>query len=199
MKVLALSVAGVPHRWLDFDRAAYYVAAAKVAWELGEPIVILRGGLQRATGMRSKLVLPPVIALAKSEAMAGHAGAIPLGRDDNTLLGKRDRMMCAYCGGKIAPVDFTRDHVLPRARGGKDIWTNVVAAHRSCNMRKACRTPEEANMPLLYVPYQPDRFEHFILSGRSIVADQMSYLCARLPAHSHMRLNAPRNVAASFS
>lgn len=190
MKILALSVAGVPHRWVDINRAAYYVAADKVAWELGEPIAILRGGLQRATGVRSEIILPPVIALAKSEAMAGYARAIPLGRDDNTLLGKRDRMICAYCGDKVAPTDLTRDHVLPRARGGKDVWSNVVTAHRSCNMRKGCRTPEEANMPLLYVPYEPDRFEHFILSGRHIVADQMSYLSTRLPAHSRVRSSA---------
>jgi hypothetical protein len=187
MKILALSVAGVPYRWLDINRAAYYIAADKVAWKLGEPIMILHGGLQRATGLRSELVLPPVIALAKSEAMAGHARVIPLGRDDNTLLGKRDCMICAYCGGTIAPADLSRDHVLPRARGGKDIWSNVVAAHRSCNMRKGCRTPEEASMPLLYVPYEPDRFEHFILSGRNIVADQMSYLTTRLPSHSRAR------------
>jgi len=186
MNILALSVAGVPHRWLDIDRAAYYVAADKVAWSLGEPAVILHGGLHRATGLRSELTLPPVIALARSEAMVRHTHAIPLGRDDNSLLGKRDRMICAYCGEKIRPGELTRDHVHPRARGGKDVWTNVVAAHRSCNMRKACRTPEEAGMPLLYVPYAPCRFEHFILSGRHIVADQMNYLANRLPAHSRV-------------
>lgn len=186
MNILALSVAGVPHRWLDIDRAAYYVAADKVAWSLGEPAVILHGGLHRATGLISELTLPPVMALARSEAMVRHAHAIPLGRDDNSLLGKRDRMICAYCGEKIRPGDLTRDHVHPRARGGKDVWTNVVAAHRSCNMRKACRTPEEAGMPLLYVPYSPCRFEHFILSGRHIVADQMNYLANRLPAHSRV-------------
>jgi hypothetical protein len=187
MKILALSIAGVPHRWLGINRAACYVAAGKVAWELGEPIVTLRGGRQRMSGRVSELVLPPVIALAKSEAMVRYAHPIPLGRDDNSLLGRRDRMICAYCGERIAPADLTRDHVTPRARGGKDVWSNVVAAHRSCNTRKGCRTPEEAGMPLLYVPYEPDRFEHFILSGRSIVADQMSYLQTRLPAHSRAR------------
>ena len=66
--------------------------------------------------------------------------AIPLGRDSNVLLGKRDRMVCGLCGERIGIGDLTRDHVIPRARGGKDVWTNVVAAHRSCNMRKGCRT-----------------------------------------------------------
>ena len=44
--------------------------------------------------------------------------------------------------------------------------------------------PDEARMPLLYVPYVPCRFEHFILSERRILADQMEYLAARLPKHS---------------
>lgn len=187
MRILALSVSGLPHRWMDMDRAAYYVATGKVAWSLGDPATILHGGTQRVSGERSRLELPPIIALAKSEAMARHAHSIPLGREDNTLLGKRDRMICAYCGDSIAPIDLTRDHVQPRARGGQDVWTNVVAAHRSCNQRKGCRTPEEAGMPLLYVPYAPCRFEHFILSGRHIVADQMAYLTHRLPAHSRVQ------------
>lgn len=185
MKILALNIAGVPHRWFDIDRAAYYVATGKVAWALGAPAMILHGGEQRVSGLRSELALPPVIALAKSEAMVRHAHTIPLGRD-NTLLGRRDRMICAYCGDKILNGELTRDHVYPRGRNGKDIWTNVVSAHRSCNMRKGCRTPEEAGMPLLYVPYEPCRFEHFILSGRYIVTDQMDYLAHRLPAHSRV-------------
>jgi hypothetical protein len=142
--------------------------------------------LQRGSSERSRLIVPPVIALAKSEAMVRHARPVPLGRDDNTLLGKRDRMICAYCGDRITPGTLTRDHVFPRARGGMDVWTNVVAAHRSCNMRKACRTPEEAGISLLYVPYEPCRFEHFILSGRRVISDQMEYLAARLPSHSRV-------------
>ena len=140
MQYLALDIAGTPHRWLDADRAAYYVATGKVAWSLGDPSVVLHGGVQRISGQQSILSLPPVIALAKSEAMVRHARAIPLGRDSNVLLGKRDRMVCGLCGERIAIGDLTRDHVIPRARGGKDVWTNVVAAHRSCNMRKGCRT-----------------------------------------------------------
>ena len=79
---------------------------------------------------------------------------------------------------------------MPRARGGKDVWTNVVTACRMCNMRKACRTPDEVRMPLLYVPYEPCRFEHFILTGRRIRTDQMEYLAARLPRHSRLAATA---------
>ena len=186
MRVLALSIAGIPHRWMAVDRAAYYVAAGKVAWSLGDAAITLSGGIQRRTGEVSRLAIPAVIALAKSESMVKHARPIPLGRDDNALLARRDKRICAYCGDVIASGDFTRDHIIPRARNGQDIWTNVVSAHRSCNERKGCRTPEQAGMPLLYVPYTPCRFEHFLLSGRNVLADQMDYLRLRLPEQSRL-------------
>lgn len=50
------------------------------------------------------------------------------------------------------------------------LWTNVAAACRSRNTRKGNRTPEEARMPLLYVPYAMCRNEGFILSNRRILA-----------------------------
>ncbi|MDR2196158.1 MAG: HNH endonuclease [Gallionellaceae bacterium] len=183
-QILALDIAGNPFRWLDVERAIYYVASGKVAWETGDDELIFHGGYQRS-GERSTLSLRPVIALAKSEAMIRHRQPLPLNHD-NSLLFRRDRGLCAYCGERIDRRHATRDHVLPRARGGKDVWMNVVVACSGCNMRKACRTPDEAGMPLLYVPYEPCRFEHFILTGRNILADQMLYLAARLPAHSRL-------------
>lgn len=183
-QILALDIAGNPFRWLDIERAIYYAAGGKVAWEIGEDELVFRGGVRRC-GERSQVVLRPVIALAKSEAMVRHMQSLPLGHD-NSLLFRRDREICAYCGERFDRRLLTRDHILPRARSGRDIWTNVVTACRECNTRKACRTPDEARMPLLYVPYAPCRFEHFILTGRRILADQMGYLAARLPAHSRL-------------
>ena len=80
--------------------------------------------------------------------------------------------------------DLSRDHVKPVARGGRDSWTNTVTACRRCNTRKGSRSPEQAGMPLLYVPYVPDRHEHFILRNRRILADQMEYLLAGVPKSS---------------
>jgi 5-methylcytosine-specific restriction endonuclease McrA len=96
----------------------------------------------------------------------------------------RDRHLCAYCGNAFADGDLTVEHILPVSRGGRLSWTNVVTACRSCNTRKGNRTPEEARMPLLYVPYAVCRNEGFILSNRRILADQMAFLQAALPRHS---------------
>lgn len=178
-QVLALDIAGNPFHWLDINHAAYYLAAGKVAWSLGDEVAVLRGGYQH-DGARSLLAVPAVIALAKSERMVSHfKEELPLGKG-NLLLYRRDQGICAYCGEHVAARDATRDHVFPRARGGRDVWENVVLAHQYCNMKKACRTPDEAGTPLLYVPYRPCRAEHFILSGRRILADQHEYLMARV-------------------
>ena len=78
--------------------------------------------------------------------------------------------------------------MIPTSRGGKDTWTNVVSACRSCNQLKAAKTPEEAGMPLLYVPYLPSRWEDMILQSRTehILADQMEFLRANLPRGSRL-------------
>lgn len=182
--ILALDIAGNPFRWLEVEQAICYAAAGRVAWALGDEALVFRGGSNRA-GERSIVAVQPVIALARSEAMVRHARAQPLGRDNGPLF-RRDQNTCAYCGETFSRAVLTRDHIMPRARGGKDSFMNVVTACRACNERKACRTPEEAGMPLLYVPYQPCLFEHFILTGRRVLADQMAYLTSRLPRHSRL-------------
>lgn len=68
----------------------------------------------------------------------------------------RDKGRCAYCGRLTAT---TMDHVVPRSRGGATSWLNAVAACEGCNARKGNRTPEEAAMPLRWVPYVPTRVQ----------------------------------------
>jgi 5-methylcytosine-specific restriction endonuclease McrA len=65
---------------------------------------------------------------------------------------RRDGFNCQYCGSRDR---LTVDHVLPKSRGGKDTWENLVAACTSCNNRKGNRTPEEAHMPLRRKPFRP--------------------------------------------
>jgi 5-methylcytosine-specific restriction endonuclease McrA len=67
----------------------------------------------------------------------------------------RDHFTCQFCGERLPTQDLTFDHVVPRSRGGKTSWENVVAACGACNLRKANRTPREAGMPLIREPYQP--------------------------------------------
>ena len=183
--ILGLDIAGQSFRWLTPQEAVSYNATGKVAWSIGEPVVVFHGGYNRR-GEQSIVESAPIIAIARSDVMAARSHAYPPLGERNELLFRRDRHLCAYCGQIFGRERLTRDHILPRSRKGTDIWTNVVAACRNCNHRKGARTPEEARMPLLYLPYAPCRYEHFLLSGRNILADQMEYLTAMLPAHSRL-------------
>ena len=68
--------------------------------------------------------------------------------------------------------DLTFDHVLPRSKGGKTIWSNIVTACSICNRKKANRTPQEAGMKLLKAPVQPSATPVLIITlSRESVPD----------------------------
>lgn len=73
-------------------------------------------------------------------------------RVNRQRLYKRDNNECAYCGSKK---ELTIDHILPKSRGGKNSWTNLITCCLSCNLKKGDKTPEEAKMPLLFTPKIP--------------------------------------------
>lgn len=68
---------------------------------------------------------------------------------------ERDKNTCQYCNRRFSKTDLTIDHVVPRSKGGKDTWENLVLACVKCNVRKANRTPTQANMPLRRKPGKP--------------------------------------------
>lgn len=67
----------------------------------------------------------------------------------------RDKYRCQYCGRKLPPEDLTYDHVIPRYRGGKTRWDNIVTCCIRCNREKGGRTPVEAGMRLINKPSRP--------------------------------------------
>lgn len=67
----------------------------------------------------------------------------------------RDAYQCQYCGARLPARDLNLDHVMPRSRGGRDTWENLVTACTTCNLRKGSRTPEEAGFRLLRPPVRP--------------------------------------------
>lgn len=68
----------------------------------------------------------------------------------------RDNFTCQYCSKELTPREATLDHVLPRSRGGKTTWENIVCACAPCNRKKGGRTPKEARMALNKKPIKPD-------------------------------------------
>src|SRR5437660_263133 len=68
---------------------------------------------------------------------------------------ERDGNRCQYTGELLKPDEGSLDHVVPRSRGGKDAWENLVWSSRDVNSRKGNRLPHEAGLKLLSVPRAP--------------------------------------------
>ena len=178
MLILRLNKAGMPQDWIHPEQAARLYCQDKVLFELGHDSRLLRGGHNRL-GIQSTLRLASIIAC--DGKVTDLSGKVAL---TNRYLFRRDNDICLYCGQRFSPRVLTRDHIIPRSRGGKNIWTNVATACRRCNHAKAARSPEEAGMPLLAVPFRPNVYERFYLMNRRILADQMSFLASHF---SHQR------------
>lgn len=171
--LLKVTAGGLPINWIDWRRAVCLYMDDKVLWEAGVERILIRGGTNRASGQRSSITLSPIIAVNDQSQVWEQGGTLPLSR---RRLYARDHGLCLYCGHKLGESAMTIDHVHPRSRGGEHCWLNVVTSCRHCNQRKGCRTPDEAGMQLLAVPYAPNIAELLALSGRNVLADQMDYL-----------------------
>ncbi len=78
----------------------------------------------------------------------------------------RDKNTCQYCGHRFHAADLTLDHVIPKSRGGKTRWENLVACCKKCNTRKGNRSLSEAGLNLLKAPKEP-RYPYHIHLFRS--------------------------------
>jgi 5-methylcytosine-specific restriction endonuclease McrA len=67
----------------------------------------------------------------------------------------RDRFTCQYCQTNLPAPELTFDHVIPRSRGGKTSWQNIVTACNRCNLRKGSRLPNECKMHPMLPPQMP--------------------------------------------
>lgn len=181
--ILQLDSYGDPARWINYERAVFYFAKDLVSWSVGENETTIFGGKSRMTGNRSFMNIPSIIAV-KSNSKGHKPYKQPI--LTNRALFRRDHHVCAFDGRVHQVAELTRDHVIPSSKGGRDIWQNVVTACGRCNRIKDDRTPEEADMPLVYVPYAPSKAEYLILMNRSIKVDQMEFLLQRVDPHSRL-------------
>lgn len=186
--ILALNAAFLPSDWISQEEAVKYYAEDQVIGELGESRFVFNGGTGRA-GTRSVITVNSIIAVSGRVIPFDNRARFNLPKRGNRMLFLRDRCICAYCATAFPPTELEREHVIPRNGGhrGRDTWENVVTACRDCNARKGCRTPEKANMPLMYLPYSPSPYEHMIMRGRNIMSDQMEFLLSSVPKGSRLR------------
>ena len=102
---------------------------------------------------RHEIRIPSVISLKQYVPMTRR----PAFTRFNVFL--RDCFTCRYCGRSHVAEDLTFDHIVPRSRGGRTEWLNVVAACGPCNLKKGHRLPHEAGVYPLRRPHEPSNFE----------------------------------------
>ena len=190
-QVLRTDVAGMPLEWIDYREAVRLYHTEQVAYACGTRIYTVFGGYSSVTGQRSSIRVSSII------ATIGTGQGLRVDRDryvpplNNRTLFKRDANLCLYCATQFPTRDLTRDHITPLSQNGLDVWNNVATACRRCNNHKGGRTPEQAAMQLVAVPFTPTYAEYIYLKGRRVLADQMQYLLAHIPRTSplHARLS----------
>ena len=142
-RTLLLSQSYEPIKIVSWQRAITLIALDKVdvvehyAAQIRAPSLVIQ--------------VPAVVRLRR--AFRRHARPVKFSRVN---IYARDDHRCQYCGVRC-PIDrLTYDHVIPRSRGGRTTWDNIVSCCLACNASKANRTPAEARMTLRRVPARPD-------------------------------------------
>jgi 5-methylcytosine-specific restriction endonuclease McrA len=106
--------------------------------------------------VRLRIRVPKVLLLRSYDQLP--VQEIQFNRDN---LFERDDFRCQYCGQLFEPSQLNMDHVIPRDRGGRTSWENIVTSCIKCNSRKANRLPHQANMHLIRKPERP-RWRPFV-------------------------------------
>lgn len=90
---------------------------------------------------------------------------------------RRDGGECQYCGSRR---HLTIDHVIPRSKGGKTSWNNLVTACNRCNVSKGDKTPEQAGLILKKEPFKPS-LSYFLSEYAERQAEQwLPFLSSRI-------------------
>lgn len=182
-QILRTDASGMPLEWIDFRQAARLHFLGMIAYVCGELLFTLHGGINAISRRRSEVEINSIIATHGNHRVRD-SYTPPL---SNRTLFQRDDHLCLYCGDRFPLRTLSRDHVTPISQGGQNLWTNVVTACTRCNNHKAGRTPEQAGLELLAIPFSPTHAEYIYLQGRNVLADQMEFLRAHFPRTSPLR------------
>jgi 5-methylcytosine-specific restriction endonuclease McrA len=186
-QVLRTDASGMPIDWVSYQEAVRCYHLGLVLYSCGSLLYTIHGGVSSLTGLTSKIEVSTIIATPSARQTKYHHLPNYTPALTNKTLFARDAMMCLYCANTFKSSDLSRDHVTPVSQKGTDVWTNVVTACKRCNNFKAGRTPEQAAMKLIAVPFKPTHAEYIYLRGRKVLADQMEFLKAHFPRTSPLR------------
>jgi 5-methylcytosine-specific restriction endonuclease McrA len=186
LRILRTDISATPIEWIGVEQAVKLYCQDQVAYPMGSVLCRVRGGISALSGRRSVVDVSSIVCTQGRQRCIYRQSALYTPPLNNNTLFRRDGNLCMYCGGAFRDSELSRDHIVPLSRDGQDVWTNVVAACKRCNHFKGSRTPEQAGMQLLAVPFTPTHAEYIYLSGRRILADQMEFLQAHFPRDSRL-------------
>ena len=186
-KILRTDAAGMPLDWISYQEAVRCYHLGRVLYSCGSDLYKIHGGINAITGQQSVLEVNSIIAIdGEPQAKWKHHDSYTPPLTNRTLF-SRDANICLYCGRDFNRYDLSRDHVTPISQDGCNDWSNVVTSCKRCNNFKAGRTPEQAGMELIAVPFVPTHAEYVYLRGRRILHDQMEFLKTHFPRSSPLR------------
>jgi 5-methylcytosine-specific restriction endonuclease McrA len=137
---LVLNASGEPHSIIEDKEAVCMLLDTTV------DVIELSGEVFRSQYLT--IDVPSIVQLRRYVKLPDTMRSIPL-NTRNVLA--RDEYVCGYCGLHAD----TMDHIVPRALGGRHVWTNVVACCRRCNQRKGRKPLEQLGWELRHTPYKP--------------------------------------------
>ncbi len=185
----------MPLEWIGYQDAVKLITLEQVSYALGGILYKIHGGINAISGARSMVPVNAIIATAGQHPHKHLFADNYIPPLCNKALFRRDQNLCLYCGERFPNYMLSRDHVKPLSHGGRDRWVNVVTACKRCNNHKAGRTPEQAGMQLLAIPFTPTHAEYIYLQGRQILSDQMDFLLAHFPRNSVLRKRVEQGQA----
>lgn len=142
-QVEVLNATYMPLRATTLARAISLIRRGEAVVEKSDPLILIRSAeFQIEKPIAIRLIKYRNIPTRYVEACWSNQGVL-----------ERDNYTCAYCGDYFSDKKKVNvDHILPKSQGGGNTWMNTICACIPCNSKKRDRTPEQANMPLLYYP-----------------------------------------------
>jgi 5-methylcytosine-specific restriction endonuclease McrA len=162
------------HDTLNWMKAIVLVVDRKVDVLESHGEIVMTAGNRYEGRAPLTFDLPSVVRLQKMDRM--YKDGVKFSRAN---VYTRDGCRCCYCNRRFPTAFLNYDHVLPRSRGGKTAFENIVTACFPCNGRKDNRTPKEAGMKMHYQPYRPTALSGsrpLLLDTRRVPESWLPYL-----------------------
>jgi len=115
--------------------------------------------------VHSAVIVPEVIVLSKYDKV--HKKSLRLTKRNIYL---RDAYTCQYTGKQMSQSESDIDHIIPRSRGGKNTWDNMVVCSKDINRKKGDKTPVEAGLKLIKSPVKPS-YDYLLIDPKKKVPE----------------------------